>query len=651
VSARPVDLVEDQPGFVGRADELGRLEGLLDPEAAAAVAFVHGPGGIGKSTLLRELGRRAVARGLAVRAVDARDTDAAPAAVAAALAALRDGSCALLLLDTYEQATALGAELREGMAAAPAGARLVLAGRRPPEPGWLDERWRGRMLVRNLGPLTGPEARALLADHGVAEDGAAARIVDWAAGSPLALSVAADTLLAGNDLDLGRLDADGLLASTLVSHLAREELEDADRDIVAVAAIARAVDAQLLAAVLPGVDGDHAEAWLRTLSFAETLGTRVTLHERVRGAVRAALVSEDPEHERSLRRRAADHLYARAELGELRLLADLAALIDEPRIRWGIAPPPVGVRADRFRHGDRERLAELLGGAEAEDWWPGVVRWLEEAPEHVIAIRDEAGLLVGWRVWVTPAAAPAWADEDAILGPWLADARDRSPDGDVLLLRDGKDLIRERGAEATSPIVSAANYASVLGSGLRSVRFMYATTDPADEQIHQFLLAMGYKRRPDLDVDDHGRTVPSYVVDWGPGGLVRFVRDLVYWDLGMTPPTATPADLPATAAVRDALRSFHDPIALAANPLGRGRGADARAASVRQTLAEAVDRAFGDSPDQRLQRAAIERGYLDPDGGHVIAMQELNFSRTTYFRRLATASDRVAEFVLAARSV
>ncbi len=637
----------DESSFVGRTSELERLEGVLEDDDGAPIVFLHGPGGIGKSALLRELGRRAREGGLAVHSIDARDTAAAPAELAMALAALADGSCSLLLLDTYEQATALGAELREGMAAAATGARLVLAGRKPPEAAWLGEEWRGRVLVHAVGSLGGAESRVLLADRGVVAEATATRIVNWAAGSPLALSVAADTLVAGNELDLERLDADGLLAGTLVSHLARDELDDADRDIVAVAAIARAVDAQLLAAVLPGVDGDHAEAWLRSLSFAETLGTRVTLHERVRRAVRAALVAEDPEHERSLRRRAADHLYARAELGELRLLADLAELIDEPRIRWGLAPPPIGVRADRFRPGDRERLAELLGGAEVEDWWPGVVRWLEEAPEHVIAIRDEAGLLVGWRVWVTPATAPAWVAEDAILGPWLADARERAPDGDVLLLRDGKDLIRERGAEPTSPIVSAANYASVLGSGLRGVRYMYATTDPADDQIHEFLLAMGYERQPQLDISDHGRTVPSYVVDWGPGGVVRFVRDLVYWNLGMAPPSAALTGEPGTAAVRDALRGFHDPIALAANPLGRGRGADQRAASVRQTLLAAVDGAFGDSPDERLQRTAIERGYLDPDGGHGRAMLDLSVSRTTYFRRLAEAADRVARYVVA----
>lgn len=34
----------------------------------------------------------------------------------------------------------------------------------------------------------------------------------------------------------------------------------------------------------------------------------------------------------------------------------------------------------------------------------------------------------------------------------------------------------------------------------------------------------------------------------------------------------------------------------------------------------------------------------------MIAMQELNVSRSTYFRRLAAASDRVAELVLSGRA-
>jgi hypothetical protein len=635
--------------FVGRDADLERLERVLDPDAAAPVVFVHGPGGIGKSALLRELARRAAERGFAVRRIDGRDSNAAQAAIEPALREMRDRSDSLLLLDTYEQVLALGGLLRRDLEPAlAAGGRLVIAGRQPPEPAWLEDGWQEALLSLRLEPLSQSESRTLLEARGLGDDVARERLVAWGEGSPLALSVAADTLLAGNTLDLERLDADGLLASTLVSRLAGAELAGADHDIVAVAAIARAVDAQLLAAALPGVDGDHAEAWLRSLSFAEPLGTRITLHERVRKAVRAALLAEDPEHERQLRRRIADYLYGRAALGEMRLVIDIAELIDDPTVRWGLAPPPIDVRPDRVRPGDLEKLEAMLHAAGTE-WWPGTRRWIEQAPEHVIVVRDADGELVAWGIWVTPANAPEWVGEDAILGPWLADARRRAPDGDVLLFRDCPDDLRELPDGEVSPVLSAANLAIALGSGVRSARYMYGTTDPGGREAHEFLLALNFERVPELDVEDGERTVCSYFVDWGPGGLVRTFRDLVYLDLGIAPPApAVSAALPVDA-VRDALRSFHDPIALAASPLGHGGRGDERAASVQALLRQATASAFGDSPEQCLQRQVIERGYLDPDGGHARAMLDLSVSRTTYFRRLAEASDRLAQYVLASR--
>ena len=60
-------------GFVGRATELAAFVAALDGSAPARVLFVHGPGGIGKSTLLDEMRRRAVARGRPVVSLDGRD--------------------------------------------------------------------------------------------------------------------------------------------------------------------------------------------------------------------------------------------------------------------------------------------------------------------------------------------------------------------------------------------------------------------------------------------------------------------------------------------------------------------------------------------------------------------------------------------------
>jgi hypothetical protein len=94
--------------------------------------------------------------------------------------------------------------------------------------------------------------------------------------------------------------------------------------------------------------------------------------------------------------------------------------------------------------------------------------------------------------------------------------------------------------------------------------------------------------------------------------------------------------------VRDALRNLHRPSALANNPLGRGATAEERAASVRALINSATIQAFGESPEELLLRRVIERGYIDPDSKHEQAAEALNLSRTAYFRRLRTASERLA---------
>jgi DNA-binding CsgD family transcriptional regulator/tetratricopeptide (TPR) repeat protein len=81
------------PEFVGRAAELGRLEAALDRAAGgtAAAVFVAGESGVGKTRLLRELERRAVARGARVLRGDclAFGADGLPyAPIAAALRGL-----------------------------------------------------------------------------------------------------------------------------------------------------------------------------------------------------------------------------------------------------------------------------------------------------------------------------------------------------------------------------------------------------------------------------------------------------------------------------------------------------------------------------------------------------------------------------------
>jgi len=63
----------DRERFTGRAAELAALEGLLGDDVAGQVVVMHGPGGIGKSAVLRELARRAAEHGFRPYVLDGRE--------------------------------------------------------------------------------------------------------------------------------------------------------------------------------------------------------------------------------------------------------------------------------------------------------------------------------------------------------------------------------------------------------------------------------------------------------------------------------------------------------------------------------------------------------------------------------------------------
>lgn len=639
--------LQDARRFVGRSRELSLIERVLTEEdPGACVVFVHGPGGIGKSTLLREVARRGALAGFDVHTVDGRDFADDPAGLTAALERPVPSPRPLLLIDGYELIAAVGAGLRATvLPGLPGDARVVIAGRRAPEPGWTSGGWEALTLPLALGPLDDADARALLHRLGIEDGRDNAALVRWARGLPLALAVAADAARATDAVDLtASLEDDRAVAQALLTRLAGDELGGADRDVLAVAAIAAAVDARLLAAALPGVDADHAATWLAGLSFATVAGSRIRIHERVAAALRTELRADDPARERDLRRRIGDHLHDRAATGHPALIGELISLIDHPVVRQGFALETGDrYRIDRPRDGDVAIAAAALDAA-GTDWWPAIERFFERAPDRVIVARDAAGALAGFAITVTPASAPGWCDADAVLGPWLAHARAAAPDGNAILWRNTFDLT----GAPDSTVVGLLNMVGIQRAGLPNVRLIYGHTEAADERAQALSRAIGAVMIPELTVRDRDRVIECHLLDHGPGGILAATRALLHQDLGLpAPPARTPAEV-AAAAVRDALRAFHDPVALAASPLAHGATVDARAASVRTMLTQGVDAAFGDSANDRMQAATILLGYFD-GGGHAAAALSLRISRSSYFRRLADASDRLARYILSRR--
>jgi hypothetical protein len=630
----------DASRFAGRERELALLERLIEPTGKVHVGFVHGEGGIGKSTLLREVGRRAAEQGYEVIAVDGRELAPAPRELERALAGAAESARPLILLDTYERIQAFGELLRKRiLPGLPGTARILIASRRPPENGWQQDGWEGSTLSLRLGPLDGGDARSLLKRRGIEAPTVEDELVAWAAGSPLALAIAADGIGTSPWPRPGRkLEDERPITAALVRRIVGDEVDGSQAEVLALAALADRVDARMLGDVLPGSDGGEAVGWLRSLSFSEPVGRGMALHEQARRALAAELRAEEPGHERDIRRRIADHLGSRGQAGEVGRILEYGALIHDPAVRFGFGVLGSSSHyVDALREGDAD-AAEAALGKEERGWWQGTRRWFDEAPDAVMTIRDSDGRLAGFSISVLLADAPAWAADDPALAPVFAHAGAVDP-AKTMVRRELYDLTHGREGAADSPVTALMNSAFTRQGDLLRVERQYCVNDGRDRSTFDFNRAAGVEHLLELDRTDGGRPLSYHLLEYGSPGLMATGRALVYRDLGLVPP---PPEPPVEAeAVRAALRDFHDPQALAQSPLASGETVAAQAESARRRLREATEAEFARSlPEQQL-RATIEWGYFDADLGHEAAALKLNISRATYFRRLAEAVERV----------
>jgi AAA ATPase domain len=657
----------DAQRFVGRERELAFFDSLFDDDPPAQVVLVHGPGGIGKSTLLREVARRGTSRGWTTRVVEGRDLAPVPGEIESALGDVSSDAQPLILFDTYERMAAADGWLRGRLVPSlPARSVVVLAGRSAPEPGWFENGWERLAVELKLEPMPDDAALSLVQAHGLADGDFAQQLVAWADGSPLALALAADAAMRdGGSWAPERIHEHPNLVQAILHRIARTELDGGNLDVAAVAAIARVADETMLADVLPEVDAPAAYRWLRERTFAEPVGGGTALHEIVRQAMRTDLRARDPERDRELRRRIADHLFRRGLRAGPRTVVDLSELVENPAIRWGFgADGSTTHRPDLYRPEDAPTVREkLLLKPSGAAWWALTEPILAQAPDRVVTVRDARDALCGIAIAVTPDNAPPVAEADPCLGPWITHARASHPGEEVLIWRDSIDFVGH--GDVSSPVLSILNTAAILRSGLNNPRWSYIPIDASNPAAVAFAKAVDATHLEHLDHHVGDRVVQCHQVDHSEAGLLGGMRAAVYGELGLGAPgpIRLGRDLdalghailgdederePVTPEVaRDALRNLHQPLELAVSPLARGATPEQRAASVRAEVEDAVAHAFGDTPDEQLLQAIVRRGYLDPDGSHERAADELHVSRATYFRRLRAASTRVADYLIA----
>jgi hypothetical protein len=603
---------------------------MLDGADERRIAFVVGPGGIGKSALLRATLRAATERGFSTVWIDGRDVTPLQDDISDAVSSAGNVGPALVVFDSYELVNSLDGHLRNVVLPDLPDSTLILFGsRQTPSPGWFEDGWDTVVGVIDLGVLDDRDAELLVRSRGIEDEARIETIVRRGRGSPLALNVYAES---DGDVEVPYQE--------LADRLLREEAGPHRLRALGVASIARVTTPELLAEALDEPDAEEDYKWLASRSFAEPLATGVTVHALVADVVRSTIRANDPVGEGLLRRRIADHLHRRAVAGHAGMSPDLQHLIVDPTVKWGYSAD-IGsrFRIDSLRPGDVDAIGGVLVAVGQAAWWDATRTLLERHPELVCVARDADGNVGGYALTVTPRTAPPLAHDDVLLGPWLRYTREVLDTDSAVLWREAVDLTGELGE-----VTSLLGAGGLILSGISNPRYLFLPIAPEIPAAGEFSARLDGVHVAELDLHAHGMTLECHIVDMGPGGLIGRQRDWIYRETGTQPPTDA-IDVEGS----ELLKWLRSPSALADGPEWLGSSPSERRVAL-TTLADEALAVFGPSADDVLGRAIVVAAYLSDNRSHESVARQLHLSRSAYFRRLHAASARFgAELVAQAR--
>ncbi|WP_436501733.1 hypothetical protein [Actinokineospora sp. HUAS TT18] len=622
--------------FVGRSAELARFRGIIRGELDRNVIFVHGPGGSGKTALLRAM-QRAVDNICGLRTHWVHDVPTVLAILSSNQDEMPTASDSVIFLDSFEGSRSSAESLRRDLLGVmPADAVLVIASRRPPDLGWRKSGWEHLTSEFRLSGLSRAESSLLLGKLGLPDD-VVEDVSAWAAGSPLSLVMAADSYLTR-----GVLPPDADVSRTVMAIVGEGELDPAFDDAVHVCAIARATTRSLLSEIL-AADANTAFDWLAGRSFIESTGGALAPHPLVRGPLQHMVAAARPEQDRKLRRLICDHHYRKALTGDHLAVPDLAHLVLSPTVRWGYRlDNAVSYTATAVRAGDEAVVGAQLHERGYVDWWAMSGLYYRLAPSNVIIARSNDDVPVGHVIGVLPSAVSEGLLVDDQIGADCAAYAHRSGiTGSALVWRDTIDLTRESGT-SEGGVCSLLNISLVLRTEAPGLRHALVVVFDQSRRTHAFCQEVGGRLVPELRWTVDGREVRCYHIDWGLGGVIAAQRDLIYRELQVLWPARdlTPAD------VRDALESFHRDDVLSTWPLASGATPAARAESVRALLRSAVAAALSGTPHSTQLNAIVSRRFFTQREAHETIARSLALSRATYFRRLRDAIERITRYLV-----
>jgi hypothetical protein len=667
--------------FVGRASEMELFRVALDSaEPPFSLLHIHGPAGIGKTSLLDVFAGLAADVGASVVHLDGRDLLPSPPAVLDALREVLhvpDGEGAIvgpsetdrvvLLVDTYERLAPLDDWLRTRLLPRlPATALTVVAGRMPPSGAWrADPAWRDLLRVVSLRNLSPQESRQYLHACGV-EAARHDQLVEVTHGHPLGLSLLADVVARGGEAAADPLAPD--LVGTLLRRFVEVVPSGLHRRALEVCALARVTTEALLREVLGLEDAHELFVWLRGLSFVESGPDGVFPHDLARDALEADLRWRDPEAYKRVFRGVRAHIHGRLQASQgheqqraifdakflFRRLPGILSPVDWDA--WGQHYP------EPARSGDREPILDLVLAWEGEASAAIAARWWALQPEGFFVVRGQDGVVSGFLALVdlTRASPRDIAADPGARAAWDY-AQRHAPPRPGEAVTQSRFVIDRQAYQGPSPTLNATPILTMqryLGTPNLAWDFL---TLAEPERWDDYFAAADLPRAVGADFWVGGRRYGLFAHDFRQvpmEALLELVTErALAQDVTASPPTAQPPPMLVLSqpefneAVRQALRDLRRPDLLARNPLLRTRlvrdrvGSGEPSAAVLEALVHAAVDTLREHPrDDKLLRA-VDRTYVRPAATQERAAAALGLPFSTYRRHLTQGVDRLVAWL------
>jgi hypothetical protein len=650
--------------FVGRASETELFEAALQAEGAPlfSVLYIHGPGGVGKSTLLEIFAALATATGATVVKLDGRSLVPTRSALLEAWPDPADPP-AVVLIDAYDRLAPIDGWIRDTLLPElPMSTLTVLAARTPPSADWRgDPAWRDLLRIVSLRNLSPQDCRAYLTASGV-DEAMHHTLVEATHGHPLALSLLTDLVLRGRDVEPDALTPD--LVGTLVRRFVDEVPSPRHRRALEVCALARVTTEALLRDTLELDDAGELFGWLRELSFIESARDGLVPHDLARDVLDVDLRWRDRAAYEQVFRSVRAHIHRR--LANMTGVEQQRAIFDEKFVfrnlpsvlspveweEWGEHYP------EPAQSGDRDLILALVEGAEGAESAAIAGQWWDRQPEGFFVVRDEDGEVRGVLALFTltdgcgelafdPGASAAW-DHVQRSSP--------ARPGDVVT-QTRFVLDRDR-YQAPSPTLNATPILTIQRY-LQTPRLAWDFLTLAQpDLLNDYFAIADLPRAAGADFVVGGRTYGLFAHDFRPVPVDAWLEVVTERALSQDPlrrpQSVEPVALsqPAFAdAVRQALRDLQQPELLARNPLRRTRLVATRLtedihedAALADLVREAVQSLRAHPRDHKRWRA-VDRTYLRPAGTQERAAELLDLPFSTYRRHLTEGVARTVAYL------